>query len=182
LQKEVGTIPAAFPPAICDMLPPKMPDSSPLSIISPEKNKSSRAFGDVGEELAAAYLRRQGYVIVMANFTVPVGRNRNEAQVTAEIDLVALDDGTLCFIEVKTRTSEQFAPPLSAIDVRKQRQITRAAKMYRRIFNVRDMPFRYDAVTVVPHHGGRPKIELVKGFWTEARFKKRYWRDGFQEH
>ena len=156
-----------------------MPDSSRLSIISPEKNQSLRAFGDVGEELAAAYLRRRGYVIVMANFTVPVGRNRNEAQVTAEIDLVALDGDTLCFVEVKTRTSEAFAPPLSAIDIRKQRQITRAAKVYRRIFNVRDIPVRYDAVTVVPRLVGRPKIELVKGFWNDHRFRKKYWHEAF---
>ena len=98
---------------------------------------------------------------------------------TGEIDLVALDGDTLCLIEVKTRTSEEFAAPLSAIDVRKQRQIIRAAKVYRRIFDLREIPIRYDAVTVIPQPNGPPKIELFKGFWNEAKFRKKYWHREF---
>src|SRR5687768_11704528 len=83
--------------------------------------------GRKGEDLAAAYLSQLGFQLVAANFTVPVGRNRNEAVVNVEIDLVAYEGPVLCFVEVKTRTSDWFAPPTANVDLRKQRQITRAA-------------------------------------------------------
>ena len=84
--------------------------------------------GRRGEELAAAYLEQQGYRIVAANFTLPVGRNTRGAIVNAEIDLVAYDGATLCFVEVKTRASDWFAPPQVNVDLRKKRQVARAAR------------------------------------------------------
>ena len=134
-----------------------------------------RTFGDTGEAIAAEYLKRKGYRLVMANFKVPIGRNRNDAEVTGEIDLIAIDGEALCFVEVKTRRSDEYAGPLSSIDLRKQRQITRAARVYRRIFNIQNIPFRYDAVSVMPRDGGRPRIELVKGYWSEGKFKNKLW-------
>ncbi|MGD9562369.1 MAG: YraN family protein [Pyrinomonadaceae bacterium] len=142
---------------------------------------STRTLGDLGERLAAEELVKRGYRLVMANFTVPIGRNTNNAQITGEIDLIALDGETLCFIEVKTRSSDEFASPLSAVDLRKQRQIIRTARVYRRIFGVRDVKHRYDIVTVVLG-GRRPVIELFKGFWNEARFKKRVWTGDIWEN
>lgn len=111
----------------------------------------------------------------MTNFTVPVGRNRQGARVTGEIDIIALDGETLCFVEVKARTSEEFLPAITNVDLRKQRQITRTARVYRRIFNVRDMPHRFDAVTVLIPDNERPQIELVRNFWSENRFQNRAW-------
>src|SRR5260221_13936327 len=84
--------------------------------------------GKKGEALAAAYLEQQGYQIVAANFALPVGRNLRGALIEAEIDLIAYDGPVLCFIEVKTRASDWFAPPQANVDRRKQRQITRAAR------------------------------------------------------
>ena len=133
------------------------------------------SLGAEGERLAAEFLREGGYRLVAANFKVPVGRNTKGVQVTGEIDIIALDGETLCFIEVKTRSSEQYAPAIAAVDLQKQRQITRTAKIYRRIFGVADMPFRFDVVTVVT--GPVPDIRHTKNFWTEAKFKKRRWRD-----
>ena len=46
----------------------------------------------------------------------------------AEIDLVAYDGPTVCFVEVKTRASDRFAAPEANVDLRKQRQVTRAAR------------------------------------------------------
>src|SRR5262245_43417772 len=69
------------------------------------------ALGQRGERMALAYLEHAGYRIVAANFSVPVGRNSRGVLVNAEIDIVAFDAQTLCFIEVKTRASEDFAPP-----------------------------------------------------------------------
>lgn len=136
-------------------------------------SESTRMLGDIGERLAAEHLVTNGYRLVLANFKAPIGRNTNEAQVTGEIDLIAFDGDTLCFIEVKTRTSDDFAGPLSAVNIRKQRQIIRAARVYRRIFGVRDVRHRYDAVTIVM--GQSPTVEVVKGFWNEAKFRKRLW-------
>src|SRR5689334_25073676 len=84
--------------------------------------------GKIGEEYAAAHLEQSGYRLVAANFTLPVGRNRRDAVITAELDLVAYDGPILCFVEVKTRTSDWFAPPEANVDRRKRRQIARAAR------------------------------------------------------
>jgi len=105
--------------------------------------------GRRGEELAAAYLLQANYRIVAANFSLPVGRNRMGAQIEGEIDLIAYEGDTLCFIEVKSRTSAWFAPPEANVDRRKQRQIARAARAYRRMFGLLGAPYRYDVVTVI---------------------------------
>lgn len=139
--------------------------------------ESLAEFGSRGEALAARHLEAEGYRIVLTNFKVPVGRNRQGAQVTGEIDIVALDGETLCFVEVKTRRSEDFTPAITAVDRRKQRQITRTARIYRRTFGVSEMPYRYDVVTVVIERSAEPRIVLVKGFWTEAIFRKRVWQE-----
>lgn len=141
----------------------------------PPSIDSTRLTGETGERLAAEFLSANGYRLVAANFKVPVGRNSKGVQVTGEIDIIALDGDTLCFIEVKTRVSDSFAAPLTAVDLRKQRQIIRTARVYRRIFRIRTVPIRYDAVSIVMPPGEEPKIEIVKNFWTEERFRKRSW-------
>ena len=137
--------------------------------------KIGLSLGDRGEALAAKYLNKNGYRLVVANFKVPVGRNRKGVSVTGEIDLIALDDDTLCFIEVKTRRSDEFAPVITAVDTRKQRQITRTTKVYRRIFGIWDIECRFDVVTVLMQEHAEPKIELTKGFWNESKFRKQTW-------
>jgi putative endonuclease len=133
--------------------------------------------GETGEHLAAEFLKRNGYEPVLRNFKTPIGRNRRGAQVTGEIDIVALDGETLCFVEVKTRSSDAFAAPAAAVDLRKQRQITRAGRVYRKIFDLRRRPVRYDVVSIVLRGKKAPQIELFKGFWTEEKFKKKVWAD-----
>jgi len=135
--------------------------------------------GEFGETAAAEYLKRNGFRLVASNFKAPIGRNRKGVQVTGEIDLVALDGETICFIEVKTRTSDDFASPVSAVDVRKQRQITRAARVYRKTFNLKHRLFRYDVVSIVLLGKKAPRIKLLKGFWNESKFKKRVWSGEF---
>ena len=136
-----------------------------------------RSVGDRGEGIALKFLERVGYRIVAANFTAPIGRNNIGAQVKGEIDIVALDGDTLCFVEVKTRSATDFAGPLSNVDLRKQRVVTRTARVYRRLFNIRNVNHRFDVVTVVDPSSAEPAIELHKSFWTEGKFKKRNWSD-----
>lgn len=119
--------------------------------------------GQLGEAYAAAYLEQLGYRCVAANFTLPVGRNLRGAVVNAEIDLIAYEHNKLCFIEVKTRASDWFVPPQVNVDIRKRRQIARAARAYRRMFDLEDQPFRYDVVTVLLTDP--PQIELLRNFF-----------------
>lgn len=121
--------------------------------------------GNLGEAYAAAYLEQRGYRLVAANFTLPVGRNLRGAVVNAEIDIVAYEGETLCFVEVKTRASDSFAPPEVNVDKRKRRQVARAARAYRRMFELDDQPYRYDVVTVVLPPGATPQLRLIRNYW-----------------
>ena len=140
--------------------------------------------GRRGERVAADYLCARGYELVAANFKTGVGRNRRGAVVQTEIDLVAYDGPVLCFVEVKTRASDWFAAPESNVDLRKQRQVTRAARAYRRLLGLQGAPHRYDVVSVIlslPDAEGRepaPRVELLRNFWTEEKFRKRRWGSG----
>lgn len=135
--------------------------------------------GKTGEDLAARFLERDVYRLVLSNFKAPIGRNNSGAQISGEIDIIALDGDCLCFVEVKTRSSDDFASPLAAVDLRKQRQIIRTARVYRKIFGLKNVRFRYDAVTVVLNGKKAPKIEIFKNFWTEEKFRKKSWSDEF---
>lgn len=150
-----------------------------LDLSSPDPNLATRILGEQGEELAAKYLKDHGYTIVAANFKVPIGRNLNDATVTGEIDLIALDGDMLCFVEVKTRSSADFAEPSAAVDLRKQRQIIRTARVYRNIFRIREMEYRFDVVSIVLKNSGRAQIELHKAFWNESKFRKKVWKYDF---
>jgi putative endonuclease len=143
--------------------------------------KDRRSLGKQGEAWAAAYLEQVGYRLVAANFTIPVGRNLRGTVVNAEIDLVAYDGPTLCFIEVKTRASDWFAPPQTNVDRRKQRQVARAARAYRQMLGLAGEPYRFDVVTVVLKEGHAPEIELLRNFWREDQFRKRTWTSHFYD-
>lgn len=151
-------------------------------IAEPSDIASHFELGRRGEALAVEHLERAGYQIVAANFSIPIGRNRRNVTVNAEIDVVAYDGPTLCFIEVKARASDEFAPPQTNVDLRKRRQITRAARGYRRMLGLMGSPYRYDVVTVVlPAPGeqmrAEPRIELLKNFWTDEQLRKKSWYD-----
>lgn len=138
---------------------------------------TSSKVGQKGEQFAAEFLIKNAYRLAAANFKVPIGRNRVGAQVTGEIDLIGYDENVLCFVEVKTRSSDEFASPLAAVDLRKQRQIIRTARMYRKIFRLSNIKFRYDVVSIVLKESSIPKIKLFKGFWDESKFSKKIWTE-----
>lgn len=141
------------------------------------------ALGRHGERLAADFLEGNGYALVAANFQLPVGRNLRGRLIQAEIDLVAYEGPILCFVEVKTRASDWFAAPQANVDLRKQRQISRAARVYRRMFDLLEAPFRYDVVSVIAppadEEGVAPpsRLELLRNFWTDEKFRKRRWAE-----
>lgn len=133
--------------------------------------------GESGERIAIDYLvGREGYRVVVTNFRVPLGRGLRGQKLNAEIDVVAYDGETLVFVEVKTRTSSEMVAPERAVDLRKQRQIARAARRYRQLMKVVEEPYRYDVVTVQPGEDGE-KIELLRGYFDDRVFQRsRYFR------
>lgn len=100
------------------------------------------ALGRQGETLAADHLRRTGYKILYRNFRAPHG---------GEVDLVCRDKAhdELVFIEVKTRTTEDFGRPLDAVDRKKRRLILRGAMTWLRMLDMPDITFRFDVVEVI---------------------------------
>ena len=154
-----------------------MSDLRSIKPVTSDTSTATKSLGERGERLAADFLVRHGYRLVVLNFKVPVGRNSKDVQVTGEIDIIALDGETLCFVEVKTRRSDEFTPVITNVDARKQRQIIRTAKVYRKIFNIREVAFRYDVVTVLMPKHAEPTIDLIKGFWSEGKFRKQKWNN-----
>lgn len=97
--------------------------------------------GRQGEQHALEHLRRLGYELVEANHRTRFG----------EIDLVMLDDGTLVFVEVKSRRAQRPAAVWEALDERKRRQVRRMARayLYEREHRPAATAIRFDAVGVV---------------------------------
>jgi putative endonuclease len=108
--------------------------------------------GQRGEEEAYFYLRKKGYVMIARNYRSPRSRS--------ELDLVGWDGETLCFIEVKTRSTRDFMPAEAAVDAEKQRDLSRVARDFLRKIKG-DPPVRFDVVSVYVA-GGETEIELFK--------------------
>ena len=113
--------------------------------------------GRRGEEAAYFYLREQGYVIIARNYRGPRSRS--------ELDLVGWDGATLCFIEVKTRTTRNIMPAEAAVDAEKQHDLSRVAREFLRKVKA-DPPFRFDIVSVYFEPGLTPDIELFRDAFT----------------
>jgi putative endonuclease len=111
------------------------------------------ATGARGEEDAYFHLRELGYVMVARNF--------RSAKRKGEVDLIGWDNGTLCFIEVKTRSKRDFIPAEAAVDHTKQRELRIMAREY--LHRVKgDPPHRFDVVSVYYAASGAPEFELIK--------------------
>ena len=109
-----------------------------------------RTLGKHGEEVAARYLRRRGYRILA----------RGERNGPGELDLVALDRQTIVFVEVKTRRSPLAGQPDEAVDLAKQRRLTRLAVTFLKRRGLLESSARFDVVAVVwPDGVRRPTIE-----------------------
>lgn len=125
--------------------------------------------GRRGEQFALEYLKhRAGYRIVATNVRIPIGRTRRGAPIVGEIDIVGYDGDVLAFVEVKARTATDIARPEAAVDRRKQRNLVRTARAYRRVLRLGTVPYRFDTVAVVFGDGSSPEITLTKGSFSEA--------------
>ncbi len=99
--------------------------------------------GSLGEQAARRYLEQAGLKFLVANYRTPRG----------ELDLVFRDGDCLVFVEVKTRSSEDWARPSAAVDAQKQRRLSRAALWYLRRIGRPQVKIRFDIVEVLLEEG-----------------------------
>lgn len=104
--------------------------------------------GRQGEEEAQFYLMQKGYKLLARNWRVE----------HYEIDIVAEWYGEIVFVEVKTRTSEDFAAAVDAVTLRKKLNLIAAGRAYLAYNNLRDVAYSYDIITVV---GSAPPFEIT---------------------
>ena len=110
------------------------------------------ALGKSGEAAAVSYLEKKKFTIVERGFRFLRG----------EIDIIAYDRGTLVFIEVKTRQSEEFGLPEESVTPSKQRQLRKVAEGYLALRNVKDTPCRFDIISLIPEKGRRHRIRHIR--------------------
>ena len=100
---------------------------------------NKRQVGTKYETIAAEYLMEKGYKILARNYRNYYG----------EIDIIAERDGILVYVEIKYRKSAKYGDPLEAVDIRKQRRISRcAAYHYAGYGATRNMPCRFDVIAI----------------------------------
>ena len=110
-----------------------------------------------GEALAGKILKKKGYKILKRNYVSKYG----------EIDIVAYDSGIICFVEVKTRQSENYGPPELAVTKEKRKRIVRTALNYLTINNIEDTDCRFDVVSILYKEDvNKPDIELLESAFT----------------
>lgn len=115
--------------------------------------RATQALGRYGEDLAAAHLSEQGFVLLERNWRCSGG----------EIDIVARDAGTLVICEVKTRRGLMFGAPLEAVTAQKASRLRRLAVQYRRVCDEPAGPLRIDLVGVLVPTSGAPSVEHLRG-------------------
>ena len=139
-------------------------------------SKSNIELGRRGEQLAVNFLKNNGYNIISTNYRTRLG----------QVDIIAKDKKTICFVEVKTRRATRFGHPYEAVVTSKQCRISRVSLMYLKQNGLKDLPARFDVVSIsypecsnslritsgcrsntskssyIRHTDEQPKIELIK--------------------
>ena len=119
--------------------------------------------GRKGEQIAVRYLKEQGYKILHRNWKSTLG----------EIDIIAREGGMLCFVEVKTRSDEDFGGALGAVGPAKQAQIVRAALGFLMKHKLPVQDCRFDVVAIqFDAKEGSPSCELVQDAFPATSFYK----------
>jgi len=106
--------------------------------------------GRWGEKRCEKFLKSKGLRTLARNYSCKTG----------ELDLVMVDpEGTIVFVEVKTRADEPFAPPESVVTAPKKTRLTRTARYFLTANNIENRPCRFDLVTIILPKSGKEQIE-----------------------
>jgi putative endonuclease len=114
--------------------------------------------GQSFEERAAALIRDSGARVLERNFLARTG----------EIDIVALEQGCLVFVEVRSRGNPRFSGAAASVDRRKQARLIRSARLYLQARpRWRDLPCRFDVIAFEPpQSGAAPEPQWIRGAFT----------------
>jgi putative endonuclease len=107
--------------------------------------------GKEGERAAAEFLRARRLLVREVNFRCPSG----------EIDIIAEDGEVVVFVEVKTRSSENFGLPEEAVHYHKQKKIIQAALYYLQKHGLHDRDCRFDVISIMVKGNHIEKIDHI---------------------
>jgi putative endonuclease len=150
-------LPGRLTRALCEIL-----DRAAKVLRRQKRQPAHLETGRRGEDLAHFRLRELGYTIVARNWRTPRRRG--------ELDLVAWDDGVLCFVEVKTRTSREVKPAEAAVDRAKRREIEAMAREYLRRLRLA-ASIRFDVISVYFEPGREPACQVFKNAYSWRTMK-----------
>lgn len=115
--------------------------------------------GRLGEAAARKHLRRLGLKFLTANFRSAHG----------EIDLIFRDGDCLVFVEVKTRSTEDWVRPAAAVDARRKRRLSRTALDYLKLLDHPAVPIRFDVVEVLLADGAVREVRHLPNTFSLTR-------------
>ena len=110
-----------------------------------------------GEEAACDYLQRLGYKIYCRNFRSYFG----------EIDIIAIDENEIVFVEVKTRTQKNFGRPAEAVDINKKHHIYKTAEYFVLLNELENSFLRFDVIEIYMTRNNDMKISHIKNAISE---------------
>ena len=114
-------------------------------------SKANHYLGKEGEDLAFDFISSRGYRIISRNYRTRFG----------EIDIIAADGPTICFIEVKTRRQARYGLPEEAVQRYKQRHMVKAAIHFLKSKHLMEGPSRFDVVSI-EFTDDQPQISLIQ--------------------
>jgi len=115
--------------------------------------RDRKLLGRWGEQRSERFLKRKGLKVLTRNYSCRAG----------EIDLIMVDsDRSIVFVEVKTRTDEEFAPTESVITTPKMDKMSKTARYFLSAYEIENRPYRFDIVTVTLGKRGPADIRHYK--------------------
>jgi len=108
--------------------------------------------GQKGEDAAVDFLKNQGQKIIHRNYRNKLG----------EIDIIIKDGEYICFVEVRTKTSDAQGHPFESITPKKQRKLSKIASYYLQEQDKHDVKSRFDCIAVIPQENGQFLLEYIK--------------------
>lgn len=115
--------------------------------------------GELGERAAKKFLQKAGLKFLAANFRSERG----------EIDLVFRDEDCLAFVEVKTRSSEDWSRPAAAVNAERRRRLSQCALDYLKLLKNPPVKIRFDIVEVLLKDGAVSEIRHLPNTFAMAK-------------